>query len=206
MEAVLVNDIDNEFEQLYTEFQPKIHRYLVRMVGEQEAEDLTQEVFIKLSQALDTFRGEAKLSTWIYRIATNAALDRLRSPGFRDRERSRTKEQQAPAGEVEVADRDPLTGEPVPMVESQVYRKEMNECLQDYIRQLPGMYRSVLLLSHMENLSNQEIADVLGITLDTVKMRLHRARTFLREALAENCPAYWIMDNEFLPELKRESI
>ena len=72
-----------DFEQIYADFRPRIHRYLTSMVGELEAEDLAQEVFVKLSQALDTFRGEAKLSTWIYRIATNAALDRMRSPSFR---------------------------------------------------------------------------------------------------------------------------
>ncbi|OGO26741.1 MAG: hypothetical protein A2Z16_06510 [Chloroflexi bacterium RBG_16_54_18] len=62
-----------EFEQIYADFRPKIHRFLIRMVGEYGAEDLTQEVFVRVNQALPTFRGESKLSTWIYRIATNAA-------------------------------------------------------------------------------------------------------------------------------------
>src|SRR3990170_1473164 len=71
-----------EFEQIHAAFRAKIHRYLLRMVGEYEAEDLAQEVFVKVSQALKTFRGESELSTWIYRIATNADLDRFRSPAL----------------------------------------------------------------------------------------------------------------------------
>jgi RNA polymerase sigma-70 factor (ECF subfamily) len=192
------------FDQIHQAFRPKIYRYLTGMVGELEAEDLTQEVFVKLSQALDSFRGEAKLSTWIYRIATNAALDRLRSPKFQATEIDIPGARQAANGEAEIADRNTWTGEPVPLVEQQVYRKEMAECVQDYIRQLPEIYRTVLVLSHMEELGNQEIADVLGVTLETVKIRLHRARDLIRRELAENCPSYWVVDNEFLPELKRD--
>ena len=72
-----------EFQDIYTAFNEKVRRYLARLVGEAEAEDLTHEVFIKASKALDDFRGESSLSTWIYRIATNTALDRLRSPDFK---------------------------------------------------------------------------------------------------------------------------
>jgi len=195
---------ETAFEQIYAEFWSKIHRYLVRMVGELEAEDLTQEVFVKLSQALPAFRGEAKLSTWIYRIATNAALDRLRSPKVQAVEHDLPLARQIASGEVELKDRNTWTGEQIPLIEPQIYRKEMNACVQEYIRQLPEIYRTVLMLSHMEELGNQEIADVLGLTLETVKIRLHRARELLRRELAENCPSYWIMDNEFLPELKRD--
>src|SRR5574342_539452 len=71
-----------ELQEIYDAFQPRILRYLTRLVGQFEAEDLTQEVFVKAGQALGSFRGESQLSTWIYRIATNAALDRLRSRSF----------------------------------------------------------------------------------------------------------------------------
>ena len=193
-----------DFEQIYADFRPRIHRYLTGMIGELEAEDLTQEVFVKLSRALNTFRGEAKLSTWIYRIATNAALDRLRSPKFQGVEKDLTGARQAANGEAEIPDRNTWTGEKTPLIEQQVYRKEMGECVQSYIHQLPEIYRTVLVLSHMEELGNHEFADVLGITLDTVKIRLHRARDLMRRELADKCPSYWLVDNEFLPELKRE--
>src|SRR3972149_8037094 len=121
-----------EFEQIHAAFRARIHRYLLRMVGEYEAEDLTQEVFVKVSQALKTFRGEAQLSTWIYRIATNAALDRLRSPSFPRSDRKRLSEDSIEQGELEVDDRDIWTGEKKPSVEQQHVRKEMNECIRDF--------------------------------------------------------------------------
>lgn len=72
-----------EFQRVYETFQPKIYRYLTSLVGEEEAEDLTQEVFAKVSQSLADFRGESQLSTWLYRIATNAGIDRMRTRSFR---------------------------------------------------------------------------------------------------------------------------
>jgi len=77
-----MSDIELEFQIIHDTFRPKIYRYLSRMVGEHEAEDLTQEVFVKVNQGLGNFKGESKLTTWLYRIATNAAIDRLRSPSF----------------------------------------------------------------------------------------------------------------------------
>src|SRR4030067_455452 len=71
-----------EFEAIYVRYHPKIVRYLARFVGWHEAEDLSQEVFVKVGRSLASFRGESRISTWIYRIATNAALDRLRKPSF----------------------------------------------------------------------------------------------------------------------------
>jgi RNA polymerase sigma-70 factor (ECF subfamily) len=69
-----------EFEDIYQEYQPKIRHYLSRMLGDQAAEDIAQEVFAKVSRSLDSFKGKSSFSTWIYRIATNAAVDKLRSP------------------------------------------------------------------------------------------------------------------------------
>ena len=195
-----------EFEQIYTVFRPKIHRFLIRMVGEYEAEDLTQEVFVRVSQALEMFRGEAELSTWIYRIATNAAFDRLRSPAFQRTVKYYPPDQPIAEGESEIDDRNVLTGEKVPLVEQQVYRQEMNDCIQNYINNLPETYRTVLVLSEFEGLSNNAIADILGVTLDTVKIRLHRARERLKEQLATNCGSEWVEGNEFIPELKREDL
>jgi len=71
-----------EFDEIYEELQPKIHNYLSRLLGDQEAEDSVQEVFAKVSRGLDSFKGQSKLSTWVYRIATNTAIDKLRTPGL----------------------------------------------------------------------------------------------------------------------------
>ncbi len=186
-----------EFSSIYEAFQPKIIRYLTRLVGEADAEDLAQEVLIKVNEALPGFRGKSQLSTWIYRIATNVALDRLRSPSYRQAAQS------CPAnGETEVQDRDALTGEKTPLVEPQVFRKEMRECLQGFIQRLPENYRVVLILSEFEGLKDNEIAETLGISPGAVKIRLHRAKERLKEDLLARCDSYWVEENEFLPELK----
>jgi RNA polymerase sigma-70 factor, ECF subfamily len=191
-----------DFEQIYAEYRPKIHRFLMGMVGEYEAEDLTQEVFIKVNLALDTFRGDSKLSTWIYRIATNAALDRLRSPTF---QRFEGKCAASPAVTEEEAENDEeeLSREKnIPPVEQQADRKSMNECILGFVNSLPETYRTALVLSEFEGLSNSAIADILGVTIDTVKIRLHRAREKLKVMLAQNCGVEWVEGNEFVPELK----
>ncbi len=190
---------DPDFPKLYLEYQPKVLRYVSRMVGEAEAEDLAQEIMLKVSQALPDFRGEAKLSTWIYRIATHAAIDRLRSAAASQP----AAEASTDALEASVEERNTWTGEKVPLAEWQTVRKEMSACMQEYIHRLPEKYLTVLVLSEFENLSNQEIADILGISLGTVKIRLHRARERLKKDLLANCPTYWVEGNEFLPDFGR---
>lgn len=194
------------FEYIHETFRPKIHRYLIHMVGDYEAEDLTQEVFVKVSQALENFRGEAGISTWLYRIATNAALDRVRSPSFRRAVQDRPVDDLIDHDGVEIDDQNTWTGEKVPSVEPQVYRKEMNECILDFVMSLPESYRAVLVLGEFEGLRNNEIAEILGLTPGTVKIRLHRAREKLKEKLAANCDSSWVDGNEFVPELKPEDL
>ena len=192
-----------EFRRIYADFQPRILRYMGRMVGEREAEDLTQEVFVKVNRALDGFRGESSLSTWLYRIATNAALDRRRSPSFR---RSTPRELADEAGEMgdeaESGRGEARAGERAPSAEEQLVRKEMNECIRDYVEKLPDNYRTTLVLSELEGLKDGEIAEILGVSLETVKIRLHRARAKLKRELMLHCDAVWVEDNEFLPDLR----
>lgn len=194
------------FENIYESFRPKIHRYLIHMVGDYEAEDLTQKVFIKISQALENFRGEAGISTWLYRIATNAAIDRVRSPSFRRAVQDHAAEDLIAGDDSEIEDRNAWTGEVTPLVEPQIYRKEMNECILSFVLNLPEKYRAVLVLSEFEGLRNREIAEILGLSLDTVKIRLHRAREKLQKELAGNCDSSWVEGNEFVPELKPEDL
>ena len=188
-----------EFQKIYDIFQPKILRYLTHFIGESDAEDLTQETFVKVHQALENFRDESQLSTWIYRIATNTALDRLRSPSFQRTVKVSLSEN---LDESEIAEKAICTEEKKPLIEQQLIREEMNSCIRGYIEKLPENYRTVLVLGELEEFKNNEIAEILGTTLDTVKIRLHRAREMLKEELRNNCDSYWIEDNEFLPELK----
>ncbi|HLA06934.1 MAG TPA: sigma-70 family RNA polymerase sigma factor [Anaerolineales bacterium] len=181
-----------EFQKIYEDFRPKILRYLVRLVGESEAEDLTQEVFIKANKALGTFRGQSKLSTWLYRIATNAALDNLRSPSFQGIAQVGLSYDSIEDDQGGGADAVVLVKEEKPLVEKQIIREEMNDCIRGYVEKLPEPYRAVLVLSEYEGLKNDEIAEILGVTLDTVKIRLHRARAKLKEELETNCEIHWI--------------
>ena len=193
-------DKDLEFQKLYDLFQPKILRYLTRLVDENEAEDLTQETFVKVNLSLENFRGESKLSTWVYRIATNTALDRLRSPAFQQ-SKQKLSADLIEIDRIPLDDRNAWTGEKVPLVEPQIYRKEMSACVRDFIGRLPENYRTVLVLSEMESLSNNEIAEILGVSLATVKIRLHRSRAKLRQELETHCDSYWVEGNEFLPDI-----
>jgi len=187
------------FQQVYNEYQGKIFRYLARMVGENEAEDLTQEVFVKIGQALETFRGESSLSTWIYQIATNAALDRLRRPFNRH-----AGEKLLPVEAITETKEDEniWTGELVASTEQRVIRQEMNGCIREIIQMLPETYRSVIALSELEGLSDSEIADILGLTLQATKIRLHRARAKLRKELTTACIFYRDDRHEFACDRK----
>ena len=182
-----------DFQQIYSEFSPMIQRYLTRLLGPTEADDAAQEVFGKVSQALAQFRGDSSLSTWIYRIATNTAYDRLRSPSSR-REDELPLESAAPVN-------DPSSG-----IDQKLVRTEMNDCIDEYIGRLPASYRSVIILSEHEGLTNQAIADALGVSLDTVKIRLHRARARLRRDLGSGCSFYRDDRNEFACQPKQRGV
>jgi RNA polymerase sigma-70 factor (ECF subfamily) len=177
-----------DFQAIYTTFHPKILHYVTRVVGEAEAEDLTQEVFIKVNQALGTFRGEAQLSTWIYRIATNAVIDRTRSAGFRQ-----CAEQSELDGLDEVEVVEALTGEVPPSPEQQLMHQEMVDCFVGFLDRLPVDYRTAFVLSDLEGFTNSEIADILGVSVETVKIRLHRGRAKLFQELKAHCkPEDWL--------------
>jgi RNA polymerase sigma-70 factor (ECF subfamily) len=172
-----------DFETIHASYRPRISRYLERLVGQSEAEDLTQEVFVRVSRGLPDFRGEAKLSTWIYRIATNVATDRLRSRTFQESQPGKAISRQ----EASVGEPDALPDEKSPSLERQLMREQMSSCVHDYIDTLPENYRAIVTLSEIEGFTNQEIAEVLGMTLDAVKIRLHRGRAKLKEKLATGC-------------------
>jgi RNA polymerase sigma-70 factor, ECF subfamily len=173
-----------EFEEVFKLYKDKINRYLARMIDEGESDDLTQEVFIKVSKSLPELKDRSSISSWIYRIATNTAIDRMRSPSYRHSAGT------IPEELLVAEDQSIWTGNRVLSTDQQVIEKEMNDCIRNFINNLPENYRTVLLLSELENFKNKEIADILGITLDTVKIRLHRARGLLRKELEAGCDFY----------------
>ncbi len=183
---------DLDFQKIHAEFRPKITRYLARLVGEFEAEDLTQEVFVRVNQNLPNFRGESRLSTWIYRIATNAALDRLRQPSYRHIHMDQSLNCPE-SGEDEVEDLSVWTGEAAPSLEQLIHHREGLDCLCSVIETLPKNYQTVVLLDQVEDFTAKEIADILGLDLNVVKIRLHRGRLRLFEELRQHCkPEDWL--------------
>lgn len=195
-----------DFQTVYATFQPKVHRYLSRMLDETEAEELTQEVLTKVAKSLKDFRGEAQLSTWVYRIATNTALDRLRSASFKQRQREEVADDSSCLKPVESTDKNAWTGEKRPDAEHQVIRKEMNRCIREYIDRLPENYRVVLILSEVEGFTNPQIAEILQISLDSAKVRLHRARAKLKESLGKHCNFYLDNRGELACDRKKSPI
>ena len=182
-----------DFQRVYDEFQPRIRRYLARLGRPGEADDLSQETFARVSQALAGFRGEAALSTWIYRIATNVAFDRARSPGFQLQARTAEPAALAALGAA-------------PTIEQDIARREMSECVRDYVDQLPADYRTVVVLSELEELPDREIAEVLGISLEAAKIRLHRARARLRQMLEQGCDVSRDERNELTCEPRPDDV
>jgi RNA polymerase sigma-70 factor (ECF subfamily) len=166
-----------DFQKVHDEHRPKVLRYLARMVGEYAAEDLTQEVFVKVSRSLPDFRGGSRLSTWIYRIAVNTAIDMMRSLSYR-RDRGR--------GEADDMD---ACAAPDPSIDCRLMTRERLQCLQGLIGRMAPAYRRVFVLSELEHLTNNEISRVLGVSLDTVKIRLHRGRVMLAQAIRSHCRA-----------------
>ena len=173
------------FKDVYDEFHPKILRYVTKIAGRTDVDDITQDVFEKVSRSLADFEGRSKLSTWIYRIATNTALDRLRSSSF-----SRSKKESEIEENADLEDRDAWSGQKKGQIVRELIRKEMSECVREYIDKLPPDQRTAIVLSELEGFKNREIADILQISLDNVKIRLHRARARLKKLLDEGCDFY----------------
>ena len=169
------------FQSLHDRYRPGILRFLRRMVGEADAEDMTQVVFERANRALKEFRGDSSVATWLYRIATNVAVDLLRSPAFRRRDAS--------LEEVGEPDASAFAERPSNS-EHQAIRNEMNACIREVVDGLPANYRAVLILSDLEGFTPAELASRLGLSLEAAKIRLHRARARLRKALEQECQFY----------------
>ena len=147
------------------------------MVGNYEsALDLTQEIFIKVYSSLRRYRAEFKFSTWIYKIAHNAAVDHLR--------RTSTREQSLVVGpEGDQFDLPVESKRPSPEQESEL--KERRGEIESVVRALPSNYRELVILRHSQDLSYEEIVEVTGLPLGTVKNRLFRAREMMRQQFVE---------------------
>lgn len=169
------NGDQNAFRQLFEQYQHPVYNICYRMTGNrEETEDITQDVFIKIFHAIGKFRGEAKLSSWIYRIVVNTCLKRERrkkleswiSLEFLFQE----KEQFQPESPAESPDQ-------------QIEIAEKEQIVQKAIQSLPARQKTALILHHYENLSYQEIAAIIETSLSAVESVLYRAKENLAQKL-----------------------
>ena len=167
--------------EIFATYQERIRRYIVGIVHDPaEAEDLTQEVFIQVHRRLDSLRDPDALVVWLYRIATRVCYDR-----FRKSARQPQTETLDDGNVLEKISVDDSGG--AARLDRVVERAEMSACVRKYMEDLSPEYRQVIVLHDLEELSNPEIAEQLGVSLDTVKIRLHRARRKLRAVLEAQC-------------------
>jgi RNA polymerase sigma-70 factor, ECF subfamily len=181
------------YTEIYNEYSPRILRYLNSTFCIEDSEDLLQEIFIKVYKSLDSFRNESSVNTWIYKIAKNAIIDKLKSRNYKfykaQEEFNATKINYDNSHFVSTFDK-------------KIEKEEMYVCIRKFIGNLTENNRTVFVLSQYEGLSNAEIAEILQISIDSVKIRLHRAKEALINLLKKNCNIYFDNSNEISCEPK----
>ena len=157
------------FRQLVEAYQTPAYRLAARMCGPDSAEDVTQEAFLAAWRALPEFRGDCRFSTWLYRLVSNAAIDCLR--------REKKHRDTGDVDDLELPD-----GGPSP--QEQAERSDTRDAVRRELDRLSPEHRQVLLLRFMQELDYGEIARALNVSEGTVKSRINRAKSKLREVLA----------------------
>ncbi|MEP6801421.1 MAG: sigma-70 family RNA polymerase sigma factor [Acidobacteriota bacterium] len=166
------------FEVLVRRYQARVLSHVARMVGNRDdALDLSQEIFVKVFQALDRYNSEYKFSTWLFRIAGNAAIDHLR----KRRPRTVPLEVRDPDGQ-SLSSPEYKSSEPDPY--AILRNSERGDAIARAIESLPDEFRELIGLRHFTGLSYEEIAELKGMPLGTVKNKLFRARAVLKDRLA----------------------
>ena len=159
-----------------------VYRVALKLLGdEQEAEDVLQETFLSAFRSIDRFEGRSKLSTWLYRIAYNASLMRLRK---RDQMKAFSLDQPAADGDELDPQESRYLVDWSQVPDDQLLTAEARQEMERAIADLPETLRSAFVLRDIQGLSGAETAEVLGITVQAVKNRLHRARLRLRDRLS----------------------
>lgn len=172
-------DDDAAFERTLRLYKDKIFHYVCRLTGDiEEAEDITQEVFVRAYRSRDTFRGECSYLTWLYRIAINLCIDRARD---RQRRLDDAISLDAPSGDENAPGWEPSDWSQDPCRELE--RAELRERVQQSLGTLPDKLRSVVVLYFMHGLSYEEIASTLDCSIGTVKSRLFNAKARLARKL-----------------------
>ncbi|MDQ3633821.1 MAG: sigma-70 family RNA polymerase sigma factor [Acidobacteriota bacterium] len=168
---------EDSFEELVSRYQRPIVGYVYRMLNDYDASlDVTQEVFIKVYKSLERYSSEYKFSTWLYRIAHNAAIDHIR----RNSKNLQSLETETQNGTYELQ-----LESPRPTPEQDREQNEWRIEIEAVIKCLPSVYRELIVLRHSKDMSYGEIAEITNLPLGTVKNRLFRAREMMREMFVE---------------------
>jgi RNA polymerase sigma-70 factor (ECF subfamily) len=174
------------FAEIYREYAEMVFNLALRLAGDRErAADLSQEIFLRIYRHLEGFRGRSSLKTWIYRVAVNHCRSRLRR-------RALVFEQLVPgrgsAGDAGREERDPLLdlADPRRGPEERALAGDAERILQEALAGLPAVYREAVVLRDVEDLSYEEIAEVLGVRVGTVRSRIARGRRRLADLLRES--------------------
>jgi RNA polymerase sigma-70 factor, ECF subfamily len=175
---------EKAFRQLVLEHQARVFSLLVRMIGNaSEAEDLMQEVFIQVFKAIDSFRGDSKLSTWLYRIAANTCKNRMKYLNRRSYSKTDALDPDTEGAAASASGQ--VLGQRVPAPDRLLEGIELDAIVQQAISTLDEDHKLLVILRDMQELSYEEICEVTGLNEGTVKSRLHRARMALKEKLAK---------------------
>ncbi len=178
------NGDESAFDEIVSRYSDRVYGFALRITrNTSDAEEVFQEVFLTLTKKLGTFRGDSKFSSWLYRVTANASYMYLRSQ--KKHESNISLENYAPYDEKgtlmgRIMDKDWSSSPDII-----IYGKEALKIIDESINELPEFYRTVFHLRDVEGLSNEEVADILEITIPAVKSRLHRARLFLRDKLSD---------------------
>ncbi len=176
IQAARAGDAD-AFDRLVQAHYRSVYNTAYRMLGAPSiASDATQTTFVRVFEAITSFRGDASFGTWLYRITMNVCLDELRRRKNQPLSLTDEDEDGDPAGERQMPD---LTDEPSGTAE----QRQLQELVHEAIRRLSEDFRTVIVLYDIRGLSYQEISDALAIPLGTVKSRLNRARLALRDEM-----------------------
>ena len=173
-------------EMLYHQYKRRVFGMAHRIVGVSDAEEVAQEVFVRVFRGLASFRGDSQLSTWIYRVTANAALNKRRG---KRREVEISIDEQLPTFQPDghrSGGRAYLLTDWSQDPERAALAGETRRVLERGLDALPPRYRAILVLRDVEDLSNEQVAEVIGESVASVKSRLHRARMALREQLTRH--------------------
>lgn len=166
------------FEEIVERYESKVFNLAMRFTRNQEdAEEVLQDVFSTIYLKIDGFRGQSAFSSWLYRIIVNAAFMKLRK---RKQHTAVSLEDLAPAVRQRCLEYDNLLAQRSDTI---TMNKEMRDKLESAIGRLPEQYRAVFVLRDVDGLSNQEVGEILGLSIPAVKSRLHRSRLMLRKRL-----------------------